>query len=149
MGNKQPVSVLVLIHSADKQVLLLERCGFADGWQSVTGSREQQESLPEIAAREVWEETGIVCAEHTLCDWHLSNRYEIFPRWRDRYPAGVTHNTEHVFGLCVPRDIAVTLSGDEHTRWQWLPWAEAAMRVFSPSNAAAIRLLPSRHAEPP
>ena len=35
-------------------------------------------------------------------DWQMSNVYEIYPRWRHRYPPGTTHNTEHVFALEVP-----------------------------------------------
>jgi hypothetical protein len=31
-----------------------------------------------------------------------TNRYEIFAEWRFRYAPGVTHNTEHVFSLCLP-----------------------------------------------
>jgi dATP pyrophosphohydrolase len=56
----------------------------------------------------------------------------------------VTHNTEHVFGLKLPAPQPVTLAPREHLRYAWLPWQEAAERCFSPSNAAAIRLLPAR-----
>jgi dATP pyrophosphohydrolase len=34
------------------------------------------------------------------------------------------------------------LSPREHTDWQWLPYAQAAEKCFSPSNAEAILLLP-------
>ena len=34
-------------------------------------------------------------------DWDLEHRYEIYSEWRHRYAPGVTHNTEHVFGLRV------------------------------------------------
>ena len=64
--------------------------------------------------------------------------YEIFPVWSHRYAPGVTHNTEHVFGLVVPRDIPVTLSPREHVAFRWLPWREAADACFSFSNAEAI-----------
>jgi dATP pyrophosphohydrolase len=77
-----------------------------------------------------------------LQDWALRNVYEIYPVWRHRYAPGVTHNTEHVFGLTVPRDIAVTLAPREHLQHAWLPWREAADRCFSPSNAEAILMLP-------
>jgi dATP pyrophosphohydrolase len=77
-----------------------------------------------------------------LVDWQLSNIYEIYPGWRARYEPGVTHNTEHLFGLCVPERLTPTLAPREHTDWKWLPYREAADACFSPSNAEAILLLP-------
>lgn len=143
-GTKQPVSVLVVIHTPDGRVLLIERADRPGFWQSVTGSREGGESLAETARREVAEETGLVADRYVLTDWNVQNRYEIYPHWRHRYPEGVTHNTEHVFGLCVPAPVAVTLAPGEHVAQQWLPWDAAAGVVFSPSNAEALRLLPAR-----
>jgi len=156
---KIPESVLVVIHSADRHVLLIERTDQPGFWQSVTGSKDHpDEELSETARREVQEETGIIVADAGvesgddggncvprahLRDWQLSNIYDIYPVWRHRYAPGVTRNTEHVFGLLVPRDIPVTLAPREHTRYAWLPYREAADRCFSPSNAEAILQLPS------
>lgn len=145
---KIPESVLVVIHTADLDVLLIERADRPGYWQSVTGSKNAIDEPPALTAqREVAEETGIVIGSAevstgALRDWDLRNVYEIFPVWRHRYADGVTHNTEHVFGLRVPRDIAVTLAPREHLQYQWLPMEAAAQRCFSPSNAEAIRLLP-------
>lgn len=141
---KIPVSVLVIIHTADLRVLLLERADAPGYWQSVTGSQDPGEPLAQTARREVREETGLEGADLDLRDWGIRNRYEIFERWRHRYAPGVTHNTEHVFGLCLPDRVTVTLSPREHLAQVWLPWQEAAERCFSWSNAAAIRLLPLR-----
>jgi dATP pyrophosphohydrolase len=145
---KIPRSVLVVIHSADRQVLLLERADQPGYWQSVTGSSDSlDEPLRQTCVREVEEETGIrigsaeVPAE-ALRDWSLRNVYEIYPVWRHRYAPGVTHNTEHVFGLTVPAGTPVRLSPREHLRCGWWPWREAADRCFSPSNAEAILQLP-------
>ena len=138
---KIPRSVLVVIHTPAAEVLLIERADHPGFWQSVTGSLDREdEPLAETARREVAEETGIEGGE--LSDWALQNVYEIYPRWRHRYAPGVTHNTEHVFGLTVPRDSAITLAPREHLRYEWLPWREAADRCFSPSNAEAILQLP-------
>lgn len=138
---KIPVSVLVVIHQADGQVLLIERADRPGFWQSVTGSLDAEgEALEATARREVAEETGITGG--TLRDWHLDNVYEIYPAWRHRYAPGVTHNTEHVFGLTVPAGTPVRLNPREHLRHCWLPWREAADRCFSPSNAEAILQLP-------
>lgn len=139
---KQPVSVLVVIFNPAAEVLLLERADAAGFWQSVTGSRDGDERLSDTVAREVFEETGLRVEEHLLRDWDYQNVYEIYPRWRHRYAPGIEHNTEHVFGLCVPGQVAIKLSAREHTRYIWLPWAQAAEKVFSPSNAEAIHRVP-------
>jgi dATP pyrophosphohydrolase len=145
---KIPESVLVVIHTPDLQVLLIERADKPGYWQSVTGSKDQvDEPLVETAIREVAEETGIVIGSAAvplaaLRDWGLRNVYEIYPVWRHRYAPGVTHNTEHVFGLTVPAGTPVTLSPREHLQHVWLPWREAADRCFSPSNAEAVLHLP-------
>lgn len=145
---KIPESVLVVVHTADAQVLLLERADRPGFWQSVTGSKDSlDEPLETTARRELEEETGITAGE--LRDWGLSNVYEIYPVWRHRYAPGVTHNTEHVFGLTVPAGTPVRLAPREHLRFEWLPWREAADRCFSPSNAEAILQLPQFLASPP
>lgn len=142
---KRPVSVLVLIHTPARQVLLLERMSRSGFWQSVTGSQEESESLTETALREVSEETGIDANLTQLVDWRLSNRYEIFPEWRHRYGPSVTENVEHVFSLCIPELTPVTLSPSEHSASRWLPWQEAATVCFSWSNRDAILMLGLAH----
>ena len=140
---KIPESVLVVIHTPGLDVLLIKRADHAGFWQSVTGSKDAlDEPLLETARREVQEETGITTAPAQLRDWHLANVYDIYPAWRHRYAPGVTRNTEHLFGLCLPTACDITLSPREHTAWQWLPYREAAQQCFSPSNAEAILLLP-------
>jgi dATP pyrophosphohydrolase len=140
---KIPESVLVVIHTPQREVLLLERTDKPGFWQSVTGSRDTpEEAFSQTAAREVQEETGLSAREADFRDWALTNIYEIYPAWRARYAPGITQNTEHVFSLCVRSGSAVTLSPREHTAFCWLPWREAADRCFSPSNAEAILLLP-------
>ena len=51
MAYKIPVSVLVIIHTRDRQVLLLERADHAGYWQSVTGSLNQGEPPSQAASR--------------------------------------------------------------------------------------------------
>jgi dATP pyrophosphohydrolase len=151
MPHKIPESVLVVIHTADLEVLLIERADRPGFWQSVTGSLDRvDEPLLDTAARELFEETGIVAdgATIVLRDWQLSNVYEIYATWRHRYAPGITHNTEHVFSVCVPRDIPIVLAPREHLRHAWLPLLEAADRCYSSSNAEAILQLP-RHAAAP
>ncbi|WP_435626797.1 dihydroneopterin triphosphate diphosphatase [Candidatus Ferrigenium straubiae] len=143
---KQPVSVLVVVYTAELEVLLLERADHPGYWQSVTGSCEPGEALRETALREVREETGLEVEQYVLSDWQAQNEYEIYPHWRHRYSPGATRNTEHVFGLQLPRRLPVQLTPHEHLNFQWLAWQEAAEKVFSPSNRAAILELPGRAA---
>ena len=145
---KIPQSVLVVIHTRELDVLLINRADASEFWQSVTGAKDEVgESFEQTAAREVEEETGMACGPGTplypgLRDWNLENVYDIYPRWQHRYAPGVSRNTEHVFGLCVQPGTPVRLNPREHTGYRWLPWREAADACFSPSNAEAILLLP-------
>ena len=145
---KIPQSVLVIIHTADLQVLLMRRAdspGDVPYWQPVTGSKDtEDESWVETAIREVGEETGID-AYHPDCilrDWNLENIYPIYPQWLYRYAPGVRMNTEHVLSLQVPSYVNITLSPREHTAYAWHDWKEAAERCYSISNSEAILWLP-------
>lgn len=153
-GFKIPQSVLVVIHTPELEVLLIERAdehGKPTGhWQSVTGSKDfEAEAFEATARREVMEETGIdvLASGHVLTDWHLENIYDIWPKWLHRYPPGVTRNTERVFSLCIPQRRSLTLNPREHTAHVWLPWMEAADRCFSASNAEAVLMLPRMTAQ--
>ena len=138
---KIPVSVLVVIHTIAGEVLLIRRADSVERWQSVTGSLDAPDEPRDATAwREVAEETGITQGE--LRDWQYHNVYEIYLEYRWRYPPGVTHNTEHVFGLTLPARVPVTLNPREHLDHLWLPWQDAAARCFSPSNREAILRLP-------
>ena len=142
---KIPRSVLVVIHTPDLHVLMMERAGWKNFWQSVTGSvASESEPLRETAVREVLEETGLDASRYELRDWGFENRFEIFKRHQSRYAPGVTHNTEHVFSMAVLAPVAVTLDPSEHLSYQWLPWREAAAITISWTNRDAILALPKR-----
>ena len=142
---KLPESVLVIIHTRDLQVLIMERADQENFWQSVTGSKNNfEESLITTAAREVQEETGLDISQFVLTDWHLKNVYSIYPIWQHRYAPGITQNTEHVFGLTLPHIVPISLASREHRQFRWLPYQEAAAACFSASNSSAILQLPQR-----
>lgn len=134
-----------MIHTPDLQVLLLERADKKGFWQSVTGSLEAGETPDQAAIREVHEETGLVATDYAFSDWQTSNVYEIYPHWRHRYAPDVTHNEEHLFGLELPSPLPVQLADDEHVRYEWVDWRQAAIRVFSWTNVVALRKLGERH----
>lgn len=139
MGNKYPVSVLVVIFAQDTgRVLMLQRRDDASFWQSVTGSLEVGETPRQAAEREVAEELAIRIADEKLvledCDKQIE--FEIFPHYRHRYAPGITHNREHWFRLALPteRDLPLT----EHLAARWLEPAAAAALTKSWSNRQAI-----------
>lgn len=142
---KTPISALVLIHTADLQVLIMERADRAGFWQSVTGSLEAGETPLQTAIREVQEETGLDASRYDLQDWQLAHVYEIYAHWRSRYAPEVTHNTEHIFGLTLPTTLPIKLAADEHVQYAWVDWREAAQRVFSWTNIEALRKLGEHH----
>ena len=145
MNPKLPLSVLVVVHTAEREVLVLERALRRGLWQSVTGSVDRlDEPLEAAALREVAEETGIAAGAGRLERSNVTYTFEIWQQWRHRFGPGVTHNVEHAFTLQLPRRRPVRLAPEEHLAFQWLPWREAAARCFSWSNRDAIHLLGER-----
>jgi dATP pyrophosphohydrolase len=147
---KTPISALVLIYTQimqtqDLQVLIMERADKAGFWQSVTGSVESNETPRQAAIREVLEETALDANHYDLQDWQASNVYEIYPHWRHRYAPGTIENTEHLFGLELPSKLPIKLAADEHVRYEWVDWREAATRVFSWTNVDALKRLGEMH----
>jgi dihydroneopterin triphosphate diphosphatase len=145
LNFKTPISALVLIHTPDLQVLIMERADKVGFWQSVTGSLENDETPRQAAIREVLEETGLDASNYNLQDWQASNVYEIYPHWRYRYAPGVVENTEHLFGIELPSKLPIKLAPDEHVRYEWVDWREAATRVFSWTNIDALKRLGEKH----
>ncbi len=151
---KIPLSVLVIIHTVDLQVLLMRRTGGTgetggqartEFWQCVTGSKDaEDEPFGVTAHREVLEETGIDsnAAGCLLQDWEMENTYTIYPQWLHRYAPGVRENTERIFSLQVPGGTKVLLNPREHTAYEWMDWRAAADKCYSSSNAEAILWLP-------
>lgn len=139
---KLPISVLVIIYNDQQQILLIERADRPGFWQSITGSLELGETLLQTAIREVAEETGIIIDVSAINDWHQSTVFEIYTHWRHRYAPSVTHNTEHIFSLCVSTGIDINLAPKEHLHYGWFSRQEAMAKVFSPSNREALIQLP-------
>jgi dATP pyrophosphohydrolase len=134
---RRPISVLVIIHTDDGQVLLLRRVRPFDFWQSVTGSLQGEESHADTARRELFEETGLA-DEGELSYSGVSRQFVIDSRWRHKFAPGVVENVEFEWRYRLPAPVAIRLSEREHSEYCWLPVAAAARRVWSWTNRDAI-----------
>ena len=134
--KKIPISVLVIIYTKNKDVLLLKKNNDKDMWQSVTGSLNENEKPIDAAKREVFEETGLKSSN--IFDCYRKNVFEIYEMWRHKYEDGVTHNTEHVFLLELESKVNIVLDKSEHLKYEWVSRVKAAEKVFSHTNRQAI-----------
>jgi len=135
---RRPVSVLVVVYTDDAKVLLLRRRSPFEFWQSVTGSLDANELPADAARRELIEETGLK-EQGELVDTGISREFTIDPRWRDRYPPGVTRNTEHEWRYRLPTVIDIQISQDEHSAYCWTPIEAAIDAVWSWTNKEALQ----------
>ena len=134
--KKIPISILVIIYTKNKDVLILKKNNDKDMWQSVTGSLNENEEPVEAAKREVFEETGL--STKNLIDCNKQYMFEIYEMWRHKYDDGVTHNTEHVFLLELENKVDIKIDSNEHTQYEWINRVKAAEKVFSHTNRQAI-----------
>ena len=134
--KKIPISVLIIVYTKNKNILLLNKKGKDNMWQSITGSLQINEKPLDAAKRELFEETGIV--SNDIIDCKKEHIFEIYEMWRHKYEDGITHNTEHVFKLELDDIIDIKLDSDEHDSFEWAPRVKAAEKVFSHTNRQAI-----------
>ena len=134
--KKIPISVLVLIFTKNKDVLILKKNNDKNMWQSVTGSVNSGEKIEEAAKREVFEETGLNADNIVNCNKKYI--FEIYEMWRYKYEDNVTHNTEHVFTLELEKKEDILIDKNEHISYEWLSRVKAAEKVFSHTNRQAI-----------
>lgn len=132
--------MLVVVYTDDAQVLLLQRRSPFEFWQSVTGSLNPGEKPIDAAQRELTEETGLG-AEGELTDTGIRRQFTIDPRWRDRYPPGVTENTEYEWHYRLPAALEIQIDRQEHSSYCWMSIDEAIDAVWSWTNREALEQL--------
>lgn len=139
---KRPESILLVTYTRQGQTLLLRRVGHHTFWQSITGSIHWSGECPtEAAVRELKEETGIEVCVDEIRDWNRRFRFVIPSYVRHRYEPGVEMNVEHMFSVCLPQTVSVTLKPDEHSDHDWLDFESAMNKVWSWTNREALRLV--------
>lgn len=134
---RRPVSVLVVVHTDDRALLLRRKTPF-DFWQSVTGSLQDGESHADAARRELAEETGLT-REGKLRYTGISRQFAIDPRWRAAFGPGIVENVEFEWRYRLPSTTPVQLNESEHSDFEWLPIADAIDRVWSWTNRDALK----------
>ncbi|MGH8223031.1 MAG: dihydroneopterin triphosphate diphosphatase [Woeseiaceae bacterium] len=142
---RRPISVLIVVYTDAREILLLRRSRPFDFWQSVTGSLNEGETQAAAASRELAEETGLA-HEGELCYTGVSRPFVIDPRWRHKYAPGVVENVEFEWRYRLPSSLPIRLRGEEHSEYCWCPIDEAIDRVWSWTNREALRDLRLRFA---
>jgi dATP pyrophosphohydrolase len=138
--RKRAQSVLVVICTRGGEFLMLKRTRPAGFWQSVTGSLALGESPRHAAAREVFEETGLMVGG-ALIDLRHSNLFPIIRAWRERYAPNVCFNREYWFALVLETRRLIRLNPREHMEYRWLPAMPAQALATSWTNRDAIRAM--------
>ncbi len=135
---KRPESVLVVVYTRDRQVLLLRRYQPTYFWQSPAGSLEWNETPISAARRELCEETSLDAVSLKDCGRHS---YIIYPMWRHRYAPGVVENIEYMFQLELDTAQDIILDSREHKEYRWLSRQAALELIYSYTNRVAIERL--------
>lgn len=128
------------MYADDARILLLKRSQPFAFWQSITGSLEAGEFPVDAAQRELLEETGLV-SESQLIDTGVARTFTIDPRWRDRYAANITENTEHEWHYRLPAVVEIDIDNSEHSAYRWFDIDDAIDEVWSWTNKEALETL--------
>lgn len=102
-------------------------------WQGISGGMEQNETLEEVALREVEEETGIEITK--VYKSGFVSRFPIKDSWRPGYGPTPTHIDEHVFFAEINSD---PILSNEHCEYKWCTITEAKELLTYGDNYSAF-----------
>lgn len=94
----------------------------------------------DAAHRELLEETGLT-DEGQLVDTNTDRIFTIDPRWRDRYAADITENTEHEWHYRLSAVVDIDIDNNEHSAYRWFGIDDAIEAVWSWTNKEALQSL--------
>lgn len=143
---REPVQinvVMVTLSDDGLKYLLLKRIERRGGfWQSITGAPELNETLPDAARRELFEETGF--KEGRLRSLAFSYSFPLDPKmWTATYRPEVINIDEHVYWVEIDGGGVPKLS-DEHVESEWVDFDRCIEMLKWESNKTAVGILHQR-----
>lgn len=139
---RRPTQVAIYIFRQrhnQREYLLLRRIPEAGGfWQGVTGGVEDDETVLETAARELFEETGFSGLCITQLDYCRS--FPVPESMKHHFDSDVTRLTEFAFHAKVEPGINPTLDPQEHTEFMWVTYEQALSMLHHQANIDALKL---------
>jgi lipoyl(octanoyl) transferase len=127
--------VKVVVHDADRVLLLHRRPERGNFWQPITGSIESGESPLDTARRELREEAG---HSGEPIDLGLAQSFLIESQYLEsRYPAPIIAN-EIGFHARIDSTLPIRIDPDEHDAYGWFTFAEAYEKIQWTDDRDAI-----------
>jgi len=143
--------IKVLIHDAERVLLLHRRPERGNFWQPITGSIEDGETPAETARREIIEETGHAAEPEDL---DLEQSFMIESQYLESLHPMPIIASEVTFAASLSAALEIRLDADEHDDCGWFPFEEAYAMIRWTDDREALerleeRLSASRPAERP
>jgi len=143
--------IKVLIHDAERVLLLHRRPERGNFWQPITGSIEDGETPAETARREIIEETGHAAEPEDL---DLEQSFMIESHYLESLHPMPIIASEVTFAASLSAALEIRLDADEHDDCGWFPFEEAYAMIRWTDDREALerleeRLSASRLAERP
>ncbi len=134
--------VKVLVHDADRVLLLHRRPARGNFWQPITGTIEAGEEPLATAHRELIEETGHAGQPHSL---DLAQSFMIESQYlQSRFTDRPIIASEVAFHAALDSALPVRIDPEEHDEYGWFTFAEAYERIRWTDDREAFERLAAR-----